>query len=432
MNIRFVRGGLTSIAAALAVLGAGVATPAQAAGDFYKGKTITLIISAGPGGGYATYVLTTTKYMKKHIPGNPDFIRQHRQGAGGVVAANYLYHAAKKDGTVIATIHRAAVSTSAVFREKGVNYDPRNFSWIGSINKDTSLCVSYKDAPVKTFKDAFKTPLVVGGLGPGSDTDIYPNMFNNLFGTKFKLVTGYNQGTAITLAMERGEVQGRCGWSWSSINATKGDWLRDKQINLLVVGGLTRDADIPAEIPMVRDLAETQEQKDILELAFAPQEMARPVLGPPGLPAERLQILRTAFDATMKDPEFLAEAKTRKLDIGPLTGKEVEVLVISMMSKPAKVVNATIEAISRKDRMEVQVKKIEVETVKSTIDAVKRDGRVIVFKAKGATHEANISGSKSKVSVGGKKAKRSALKAGMACTIEYGGNKTTATKVTCP
>ncbi|MGE0653511.1 MAG: hypothetical protein AB7P12_17475, partial [Alphaproteobacteria bacterium] len=283
----------------------------------------------------------------------------------------------------------------------------------------------------KTFKDAFKTPLVVGGLGPGSDTDIYPNLFNNLFGTKFKLVTGYNQGTAITLAMERGEVQGRCGWSWSSINATKGSWLRDKQINLLVVGGLSRDPAIPKEIPMVRDLATTQEQKDILELAFAPQEMARPILGPPDMPADRLQILRDAFDKTMKDPEFLAEAEKRKLDISPLSGKEVEVLVASIMSKPANVVNATIDAISRKDRMEVQFKKVEVQEVKIKLDGVKNGGRQISFKAKGEAHEASISGSKTKVSIGGKSAKRADLKAGMNCTIKYGGNKSTAESVSC-
>jgi tripartite-type tricarboxylate transporter receptor subunit TctC len=430
MTVPFARAGLGAISAALIASGSTVAF-AQWGNDFYKGKTITLVISAGPGGGYANYVLTTTKHMKKHIPGNPDFIRQHRQGAGGVVAANYLYHAAKKDGTVVAIVHRAAVSTSAAFREKGVNYDPRKFSWIGSINKDTSLCVAYHTAPVKTFKDVLTTPLVVGGLGPGSDTDIYPNLFNNLLGTKFKLVTGYNQGTAITLAMERGEVQGRCGWSWSSINATKGAWLRDKQINLLVIGGLSRDPAIPKEIPMVRDLATAQEHKDILELAFAPQEMARPILGPPGIPADRLKILRDAFDATMKDPEFLAEAKKRKLDISPLSGKDVEALVASIMSKPADVVNATIEAISRKDRMEVQFKKIEVQEIKTKLDGVKNGGRQISFKAKGEAHEASISGSRTKVSIGGKGAKRANLKAGMTCTIKYGGDKSTAQSVSC-
>ncbi len=418
---------------ALAALSLGgiLAAPVASAADFYKGKTITLVISAGPGGGYATYFFTTTKHMRKHIPGKPDFIRQHRQGAGGVVAANYLYAAAKRDGTVIATIHRAAVSTSAVFREKGVKYDPREFSFIGSINKDTSLCVSFHTAPAKTFNDVRTTPLVVGGLGPGSDTDIYPNMFNNLFGTKFKLVTGYNQGTAITLAMERGEVQGRCGWSWSSINATKGEWLRDKKINLLVVGGLSRDPAIPSNVPMVGDLAENQTQRDIMELAFAPQEMARPILAPPKIPADRLKILRDAFDATMADPEFLAEAKRRKIDISPISGEAVQKLVASLMAKPADVVNATIDAISRKDRMEVQFKKQEIVKVKASIEGIKRGGRVLSFKDKGKAQEVRMSGSRSKVKIGGKDAKRGDIKIGMNCVITHTGNKSTAKSVVC-
>ncbi|MFT5540508.1 MAG: tripartite-type tricarboxylate transporter receptor subunit TctC [Alphaproteobacteria bacterium] len=425
---KFLIGGL-----ATAFMAAAAFVPAAAiAKDFYKGKRITLIISAGPGGGYATYVLTTTKHMRKHIPGNPEFVRKHRQGAGGVVAANYLAKVAKRDGTVIATVHRAAVSTSAVYREKGVTYDPREFSWIGSINKDLSLCVSYHTTPVKTFNDLFNTPLIVGGLGPGSDTDILPNMFNNLFGTKFKLITGYNQGTAITLAMERGEVQGRCGWSWSSINATKGDWLRDKKINLLVIGGLTRPEGLPADIPMVRDMAKTQAQKDVLELIYAPQEMARPVLGPPGMPADRLKILRTAFDATMKDPAFLAEAKARRLDISPITGKEIEVLVARLMDKPADIVNAAIDAISRKGKMEIHFKKQEIAKIQTKIDAIKRGGRQVFFKAKGgAKHEVGMSGSRSKVMIGGKAAKRGDLKPGMSCTITYTGNKSTAKLVVC-
>lgn len=430
MSISVIRGGLVAIATGYALCAGGPAL-AQSANDFYKGKTITLVISAGPGGGYANYVLTTTAHMRKFIPGNPEFVRQHRQGAGGVVAANYLYNAAKRDGTVMAIIHRGAVSTSAVFHEKGVKYDPRKFSWIGSITKETSLCVAYHTAPVKTFNDLFTTQLIVGGLGPGGDTDVYPNIFNNLFGTKFKLITGYNQGTAITLAMERGEVQGRCGWSWSSIESTQASWIRDKKISFLGISGLSRDPEIPASVPLIGDLAKTQEQKDILELAFAPLEMARPLLAPPDIPADRLKILRDAFDKTMKDPAFLAEARKRKLDVSPMSGEQVAQLIGRLMAKPANIVNATIEAISRKDRMEVQFKKVEVQEVKTTLDAVQNGGRRIVFKARGESHEAEISGSRTRIMIGGKEGKRGALKAGMACAVTYGGNKSTAESVSC-
>ncbi|MFM2129915.1 MAG: hypothetical protein RL477_1461 [Pseudomonadota bacterium] len=429
MRFSILRGGIGAVAAGL-FAGVAAFAPAQAE-DFYKGKTITLVISAGPGGGYASYVLTTTAHMKKHIPGNPEFVRQHRQGAGGVVAANYLYNAAKRDGTVMAIIHRGAVSTSAVFREKGVKYDPRNFSWIGSITKETSLCVSYHTSPVKTFDDLFSKELIVGGLGPGGDTDVYPNIFNNLFGTRFKLITGYNQGTAITLEMERGEVQGRCGWSWSSIEATQPAWITEKKINFLGISGLSRDPEIPASVPLIGDLAKTQREKDILELAFAPLEMARPLLAPPQVPADRLRILRAAFDKTMKDPEFLAEAKKRKLDVSPISGAELAQLITRLMDKPADIVNATVDAISRKDRMEVQFRKVEEQEVRAKLDAVEDGGRKIVFKAKGQSHEVGISGGRTTISVGGKEGKRGDLKAGMDCTVKYGGNKSTAESVSC-
>ena len=371
------------------------------------------------------------RYMGKHIPGHPEFIRQHRQGAGGIIAANYLYNAAKRDGTVIAIIHRGAVSTSPVFHEKGVKFDPRKFSWIGSITKETNLCVSYYKTSIKSFKDMMTTPMIVGGLGPGADTDLFPILYNNLFGTKFKLITGYHQGTAITLAMERGEVQGRCGWSYSSIESTKNEWLKEHRLHFLVINGLSKDPALP-DVPLAEDFATTQQQKDIIELAVAPQEMARPILGPPDIPKDRVKILRDAFDATMKDPDFLTEAKRRRLDVSPMTGQQVADLVTSLMAKSPDIVNATVDALSRKDRTEVHFAKLKVIEVTSTIAAVKKGGRVITFKAKGGkTHQASISGSRTKVSVGGKDARRSALKAGMNCTIKYTGNKSTAESVSC-
>ena len=327
--------------------------------DFYKGKTITLTISAGPGGGYAAYALTMAKHLRKHIPGNPEIIRQHRQGAGGLVAAQYIHGIAPKDGTAIASIHREAVTGAALFEEKGANFDPREFSWIGSINKDTSLCVSWHTNAVKTIADTQKTPLIVGGLGPGADTDIFPLVFNNVLGTKFKLVTGYKEGTAITLALERGEVQGRCGWSWSSIKTSAATMLAEKKLNLLFIGGLAGHPEIPASVPLVTSLVKSPEQRDILEVVFGAQGMSRPILAPPGVPAARLKLLREAFDKTMKDPEFLAEAAQQKLDIEPVTGQEVEKLVALMMSKPKAIIAAAKDAMSRTGGLDVTQTKSE-------------------------------------------------------------------------
>lgn len=406
-------------------------TPPAAAEDFYKGKSIVLAISAGPGGGYANYVVTMTKHMPKYIPGAPSFVRQHRQGAGGLVAANWLYKVAARDGSVIGIVHRGAVTTSPVFGLPAANFDPRKFTWIGSINRDTSLCVSWHTTPVKTFADAKKHELIVGGLGPGSDTDIYPILFNNLFGTKFNLVTGYNRGTNILLAMERGELTARCGWSWSSINSVKSDWVKDKKINLLLMSGLRRNPEVPADVPLSMDLATSQLEKDIMELVFAPQEIARPILAPPDVPAARVKILREAFMKTMQDKEFLEDAKKVRIDVDPVPGEEVEKLVALMMSKPKDIVEAAKRAIEPSDKIKISERKLQVLKVSTTLDAIGDGGRTIVFKAGGETHKAAVSGGQTRIAIAGKDAKRADLKPGLACEVSYTGNDTQASEIVC-
>lgn len=348
---------LAWLAVALAI-GASAAAPAAAQEDFYKGKTITMVISAGPGGGYLTYAATMAKHMRRYIPGAPDIVRQHRQGAGGLVAANYLHTVAPRDGLTFAAIHREAVSGAALLEDKNIDFDPRDFSWIGSISREHSLCVSYgKQSPVKTFADATTTPLVVGGLGPGADTDINTRLFNNLLGTRFKLVTGYKEGTAITLALERGEVEGRCGWSVSSVKVTRNSWLTDGTLNLLFIASVTRPVGLPQSIPLVIDLVRSPQDKAVLEFVLLPQEMARPVLAPPKIPADRLAILRNAFDKAMQDSEFIAEAESLKLDRDWLNAAQVEAVVARMMATPKDVVARAKDAVSRSDRVEVTTRK---------------------------------------------------------------------------
>jgi len=417
--------------AIVTVLAGGAVANAKAE-EFYKGKTIRLILSTGPGGGYATYALAVVRHLGRHIPGNPKFIRQHRQGAGGIVAANYLYNLAPKDGTVIATIHRGAVSTSPLFGEKGIKYDPTKFGWLGSPDRGTSVCVAWHASPIKSFKDVFTKTMIVGGVGPGSDTDNYPILFNNLLGTKFKLVTGYPSGTAVNLAYERGEVYGRCGWSWSSIQSTQSQWLREKKIKVLVEVAMRHNPSLPAGVPLIETFVKGQDQRDILELWIAPQEMSRPMLTPPGLPADRLKTLQDAFDATMKDTGFIADAKRQKLSINPMSGKEIEQLIARLYAKPKNLIEQAKTAALRSDRIEVTVKKLPTVKIETTIGEVKRGGRALAFKAKaGKTHQVRVSGGKTKITIGGKAGKRSALKAGMKCTITYSGNKSTAKTIAC-
>ncbi|MDX1484716.1 MAG: hypothetical protein R3229_09560 [Alphaproteobacteria bacterium] len=403
---------------------------AESVADFYKGKIIKVILSAGPGGGYATFANTLTKHMGKHIPGNPGFIRQHRQGAGGLVAANWLYHKAPQDGSVIALIHRGAVSTLPIFRPKNVRYDPTKFKWIGSMNASIGFCVAWHTQPVKKFADVFTQPLIVGGIAAGSDTDNFPRVFNNIFGTKFKLITGYSSGQAINLAMERGEVQGRCGWSWSSITSTRGQWLKDKKITLLAQVSLRKHPKLD-HVPLVTDFATKKSQRDILELVLSPQAMGRPFLAPPGIPADRLEALQVAFDRSMKDEALLADAKKRKLDIVPMSGKEIEALITKIYAMPKDVVVAAQDALRRTDRLEITVKKTPEVTVKTALTQIKRGGRRLFFKVKGKTHKVKVSGSRTKVTIGGKKTKRKNLKVGMNCAITYKGDGSEAKSVSC-
>lgn len=349
---------LTTRLAGCALALAACAAPAAAQDDFYRGKQITMVISAGPGGGYLTYAATMAKHMRKYIPGNPDIIRQHRQGAGGLVAANYMATVAPRDGLTFGAIHREAVSGAALLEEHKIDFDPRDFSWIGSISREYSICASYgKNSPVKTFADARTKPLVMGGLGPGADTDINTRMFNNLLGTRFKLVTGYKDGSAITLALERGEVEGRCGWSISSVKVTRNAWLTDGSLNIMFIASVTRPADLPKSIPLVTDLIDNPQHRAIVEFILLPQEMARPVLAPPKVPADRMAVLRNAFDKAMTDPEFIAEAEQLKLDRDWLNAAQVAAVVGKMMATPKELIAAAKEAVTRSDKVEVTTRK---------------------------------------------------------------------------
>lgn len=334
---------------AIAAMALILSTAAKAAdkepvADFYKGKIVKFVLSAGEGGGYGTYVDAIIPYMQKHIPGNPKIIVQHMQGAGGLVAANNLYNVLPRDGSVFAMIHRAAVSTAALFGKKNIRFDPTKFSWIGSMNEERSLCAVWHTAPVKTFAELRTTPITVSGLGPGGDTDVYTNLLNNVFGTKMKLVTGYNSGGAMDLAIERGEVDGRCGWSWSTLISTKASWVEEKKVIFLVQLALEKQPELP-NVPLIMDFAKTDEQRQILEVALTPQLMGRPILAPPGIPPERLKALRAAFDSSMADPKFLADAKAHKLEVSAVDGARLETMIKHLFAMPKPIINKTAAAV---------------------------------------------------------------------------------------
>jgi tripartite-type tricarboxylate transporter receptor subunit TctC len=277
--------------------------------------------------------------MGRHIPGNPVVVPQNMPGAGSLRVAGFLYSAAPKDGTTIGMFGRG-VAMEPLIGSTAAAFDARKFTWLGSGSDQVSLCATWHTSPVKTWDDMLKLPFTVGGEGPGSDPDMFAIMLKNLFGAKLKLVSGYPGGPEVNLAMERGEVDGRCGWSWSSIKITRSDWLKDKHINLVLQMALQKSAELP-DVPLVMDAARNDRERQILRLMLALQAMGWTFIEPPDLPAERAQVLRQAFDDTMRDPEFLAEAKQRLLDVNPMRGVDIGKLITELYQTPPEVIAAT-------------------------------------------------------------------------------------------
>ena len=313
-----------------------------AVAEFYKGKTVTIIVGYTAGGGYDIYARALARHMGRHLPGNPNFIVQNLTGAGSVNAANNIYNVAAKDGTVFGTFSRGLAMEPLIGTAR-VQYDSTKFTWLGSGANEVSMCTTWHTSPVKTWQDALKTPFTVAGEGAGSDPDSFTAMIRNSFGAKARLVTGYHGTTDTILAIERGEVDGRCGWSWSSIKSTKADWIKDNKLNHLVHMSEIKAPELP-HIPLISEFANDR-QKQILRLVLSRQTMGRPFAAPPGVPADRRMALRRAFDATLKDPAFLKEADKLKLEVSPVSGEEIDKLIAGLYATPRDVVEETRVAI---------------------------------------------------------------------------------------
>jgi tripartite-type tricarboxylate transporter receptor subunit TctC len=318
-------------AAALAICGAAPAT----AQNFYAGKQLTLICGAAVGGGYDALARLMGRHFGRLIPGNPTVIVQNLPAAGSLVATNQIYNAAPKDGTVISLIQRGML-TSKLINPAQTRFDVAKLNWIGSLATETGVVASWHTAPHKTARDLFEKELIIGGHA-GVDPELTPKLYNAVLGTKFKIILGYNGTADIALAMERGEVFGIGDWSWSSLKKQRPYWLRDKTITLLLQSGLKNDPELP-DLPNALDFAKTDSDRKVLELFFTQKTAARPVIAPPGIPAERLAILRTAFAALAKDREFLADAEKSNLDVDPMSGEEVDKVVALITSAPTDVI----------------------------------------------------------------------------------------------
>ena len=330
------RRAVAAIGATLALAMLATSACADPVADFYRGRTVTMVIGYSAAGGYDTYAREVARHLGDHIPGHPTILPQNMEGAGSLRAANWLYAAAPKDGSVIGMVARGMAMEPLIGRSHA-SFDSRKFTWLGSGTDEVSTCVTGHASAVKTWGDALTRPFTVGGEGSGSDPDIFATIMRNLFGVKLRLVSGYPGTAELTLAIERGEIDGRCGWSYSSLKQQHPDWIAGRQVNILVQLALSRSPELP-DVPLIADLATTDRQRQILRLVFSRQAMARPFLAPPGVPDDRKQALRAAFEATMKDPAFLAEAKQRGLEVNPVGGAEIDKLIEELYQTPADII----------------------------------------------------------------------------------------------
>ena len=331
----------TTVSCAIAcAVALGLPLPAaaqDAVADFYRGKQVTIMVGFTPGGSSSLYAQGVARHMGRFLPGNPSFIVQHVPGASGLVLANNLYNTVPRDGTAFGITGRTA-PIEPLLGQANAKFDGRRFSWIGTANVEYTTCIAWHTAPVKTLADAMTTELIVGGSGADATEVIFPKAANKLTGTKFKVVLGYPGSTELLIAMERGETQGFCGIGWTFVKLRKGDWLRDKKINILFQMALNKHPEI-LNVPAIIDHARTADDRKVLEFLFAPQEMGRPFFAPPDVPADRLAALRRAFEFTLKDPQFLADAEKMGVEVQHVGGAAIQALLEKIYASPKEIID---------------------------------------------------------------------------------------------
>jgi tripartite-type tricarboxylate transporter receptor subunit TctC len=324
----------TAVAVALLASTLSMSAQAQSVEEFYKSRPLTVLVGYTPGGGMDAHVRSVMRYYNRHLPGNPNIVVQNMAGAGSLVATNHLYNIAAKDGSVIgmmrAPVLEPLTGTSAS------NFDATKFNWIGSGMQEFTVCALLGNPQIKTFEDATKIPFTVAGSGPGSDDDMISKMLIKLFGVKAKVVTGYPSGAEMHLAVERGEVDGRCGWSFTSIKMIRPDWVAEKKLKFLVSLSMERWPELP-DTPSIMEFAQTEQQKQILKVAILSADLGRPFMAPPGVPADRLAALRDAFSKTIQDPDFVKELTSRKETPTLVDGKRAEAIIKELFSTPPDV-----------------------------------------------------------------------------------------------
>jgi len=328
--------------ALLGVLGVMLLSAGEGAAQppLYSGKQIRMVIASGAGGGYDAYGRLLARHMGKYIAGNPVFINQNMPGAAGVTATNWTYSVAPKDGSVILATYNALIA-EPLYGNPAARFDPLKLESVGSISKQQNICATWHTSPIKTIEQAKTREVTVASTGATGNSATLPKILNTVLGTKFKLIIGYST-TEARLAVERGEVDGICGLSYSTLKASNPDWIVNKRINVLLQTGAKAQAGLE-NVPLLIDLTRNPEDKKVIELISFPEEIGRPFVMPPGTPKEMVTIIRRAFDATLKDPSLLAEAEKTMLEVDPVSGEEMEQLLIRAYATPKPLVQRAIE-----------------------------------------------------------------------------------------
>ena len=326
---------------------------ADAVADFYKGKQVQMIIRSAPGGSYDQYGRLVGRHIGRHIPGNPLILPVNMPGGGGITAANYVANIAPKDGSVLTMVGQGLATDQALGLNNSLKFDLRDFNWIGNISNANQALWVWHTSKTKNLKDAMTRETVIGTTGAGSIAVFLPAVYNNVVGTKLKLIFGYIAGSAVDLAMERGEVEGRGSETLASYRAAKPHFLRDKLIIPIIQTGLTKDPGIDA--PLLRDLAKTPEEKQIFDFMSKAVSVGRPFATSPGVPTDRVAAVRQAVDVMLKDPAFIAEAEREQAEIAPMNGAELAQVVKGLIEAPADIrakVKAAIE-LKKEDGKEI-------------------------------------------------------------------------------
>lgn len=397
--------------AVLSVISAlGGTANAQSAEEFFKGKKVSMYISSGAGGTNDAYARIVARHLGDHMPGKPRVLPRNMPGAGGLRAAKFLYTVAPKDGSVMGVVQRS-VAAQPILGIKAANYDSRKFNWVGSTTSEVSTGVIWHTSPLKTLEDTMKTPIIIGSSGINTDTGAFPRVLNYFIGTKFDIVHGYKSGSDISLALERNEVQGRLGWSWSSIKSRAPELLRDKKIRVIVQMGLKKASDLDA--PLALDYAKTPADRRAMEVIFAATTIGWPSLLPPGVPKDMVKVYRTAYTAAVKSPAFRKDTDRRRLPVDPISGEEIHQILDRIYSFPAEDIALARKAYTSGMEKATKVKLIKVAGV---ISKVNKKGSKLTLTGGGAETDGRVS-RRTKIKIAGKKAKRKALKTGMNCSM---------------